>query len=280
MDLVQSLVDGKTEVSREDIRQITGMIRDLYRDKNNVEEIPTRNVIFVGDLHGEYDCALGVRDLFKKYKNHTFVFLGDYADRGPAQIETINLVMALALLEPERVLMLRGNHESDDTAQKYGFYSEVTRVHSFDVYGYYLDVFQVLPLAAMGEGIFACHGGIPEGVKSLDDIQTRNRFNLNFPDDVLFQLAWNDPKEADFRFAANSRGQRVKAFGRKAFDEFSDKFGIEKFIRAHEVAPDGIRTFFDDRLISVFSASSHGRANPKVVRLGSKFTIEPIDLQI
>ena len=71
----------------------------------------------------------------------------------------------------------------------------------------------------------------------------------------------------------------MKAFGRKAFDEFSEKFGIEKFIRAHEVAPDGIRTFFDDRLISIFSASSHCRANPKVVRLGHEFTIEPIELQ-
>jgi len=278
MDLVRSIVEGKTEVSREDIRHLTGKIRDLYHDKNNVEEIPSKNVIFVGDLHGEYDCISSVRDLFKKYKNHTFVFLGDYADRGPAQIETFNLVMALALLEPERVLMLRGNHESDETAQKYGFYSEVTRVHSFDVYGYYLDVFQVLPLAAIGEGVFACHGGVPEGVTTLEDIQTPNRFHLNFPDEVLFQLAWNDPKEADFRFAANSRGNRVKAFGRKAFDEFSERFGIEKFIRAHEVAPDGIRTFFDDRLISVFSASSRGRSNPKVVRLGAALSIEPIEI--
>ncbi|MHA2024857.1 MAG: metallophosphoesterase [Candidatus Thorarchaeota archaeon] len=279
MDLVQSLVEGKTEVSREDIRHLTGMIRDLYRDKSNVEDIPSKNVIFVGDLHGEYDSISSVRNLFKKYKNHTFVFLGDYADRGPAQIETFNLVIALALLEPDRVLMLRGNHESDEVAQRYGFYSEVTRVHSFDVYGYYLDVFQALPLAAVGEGVFACHGGIPEGVNNLEDIQAPNRFNLNFPNDVLYQLAWNDPKEADFRFAANSRGRRVKAFGRKAFDEFSERFGVEIFIRAHEVAPDGIRTFFDDRLISIFSASSHFRANPKVARLGPNFSIEPIDLQ-
>ena len=70
----------------------------------------------------------------------------------------------------------------------------------------------------------------------------------------------------------------MKAFGRKAFDEFSEMFGIEKFIRAHEVAPDGIRTFFDDRLISVFSASSRGRSNPKVVRLGAALSIEPIEI--
>lgn len=279
MDLVRSLIEGKTEVSRDEIRQITGMLRDLYRSKKNVVDIPSKNVFFVGDLHGEFESIVSVRQLFQKYKNHTFVFLGDYADRGPAQIETINLVIALALAEPERVLMLRGNHESDEVAQKYGFYTEVTRKFSFDVYSYYLDIFQVLPLAAMNsDGIFACHGGIPEGVNTIEDMQSPNRINLNFPNDVLYQLAWNDPKEADFRFAANSRGNRVKAFGRKAFDEFSVNFGINLFFRAHEVFPEGIKTFFDDRLFSIFSASYRYHAVPKVVRLGSAFTVEPFEL--
>lgn len=279
MDLVRSVIEGKTEVSREEIRQLTGMIRDLYREKNNVVDIPSQKVFFIGDLHGEFESVSSVLQLFHKYKNHTFVFLGDYADRGPAQIETFNLVMALALSDPERVLMLRGNHESDEVAQKYGFYTEVTRKFSFDVYGYYLDVFQVLPLAAMSsEGIFACHGGIPEGVRNIEDLQTPNRFNLNFPDDVLFQLAWNDPKEADFRFAANSRGSRVKAFGRKAFDEFSDNLGVKIMFRAHEVVPEGIKMFFGDRLVSVFSSAYRGLTTPKVARLGAAFTIEYIEL--
>ena len=279
MNLVRSVIEGKTEVSREEIRQLTGMIRDLYREKNNVVDIPSQKVFFIGDLHGEYDSISSVLQLFHKYKNHTFVFLGDYADRGPAQIETFNLVMALALVDSERVILLRGNHESDEVAQKYGFYTEVTRKYSFDVYNYYLDVFQVLPLAAVSTGgIFACHGGIPEGVKTIEDIQSPNRFNLNFPDNVLFQLAWNDPKEADFRFAANSRGNRVKAFGRKAFDEFSNNFGVKLMFRAHEVVTEGTKTFFGGRLVSVFSSAYRGIAIPKVVRLGTAYAIESIEL--
>ncbi len=279
MDLVRSIIEGKIEVSKEEIKQLTGMLRDLYCNKSNVEGIPSRNVFFIGDLHGEFDSISSVRQLFRKYKNHTFVFLGDYADRGPAQIETFNLVMALAIESPDRVLLLRGNHETDEVAQRYGFYSEVTRKYSFDVYGYYLDVFQVLPLVAQSsEGIFACHGGVPEGVDSIEEIQSRNRFNFDLPDDILFQLAWNDPKEADFSFAANSRGNRVKAFGRKAFDEFSNNLGIKLMFRAHEVVPEGIKTFFEDRLVSVFSATYRGMATPKVVRLGATFTIEPIRL--
>lgn len=277
MNLVRSIIEGKMEFSKEEIKQLSDMFRDLYRSKNNVENIPSRNVFFIGDLHGEYESVSSVKQLYHKYKNHTFVFLGDYADRGPAQVETFNLVMAMAIESPDRVLMLRGNHETDEVAQRYGFYSEVTHKYSFDVYGYYLDVFQVLPLAAhSSEGIFACHGGVPEGVDSIEAIQSRKRFNLNLPDDILFQLAWNDPKEADFRFAANSRGNRVKAFGRKAFDEFTESLGIRIMFRAHEVIPEGIKSFFDNRLISVFSAEYRGMATPKVVRLGSNFTIEPL----
>ena len=128
------------------------------------------------------------------------------------------------------------------------------------------------------EGLFACHGGIPEGVSSIDDIQKCNRINLDFPDDILFQLAWNDPKDADFRFAANSRGNRVKAFGRKAFHEFSENLGVKMMFRAHEVFPEGFKTFFDGRLISVFSATYHGAATPKAMRLGGDFKVEPLKL--
>jgi hypothetical protein len=132
--------------------------------------------------------------------------------------------------------------------------------------------------AVSSEGIFACHGGVPEGVSSIYDIQKCNRINVNFPDDILHQLAWNDPKEADFRFAANSRGSRVKAFGRKAFDEFCENLDIELILRAHEVFPDGFKTFFDGKLISIFSAAYRGAAAPKVVRVGSDLNTEILPL--
>jgi hypothetical protein len=279
MDLVREIIDGRTEVSKEDIWQLTGMVRDLYRPMKNCVDIPSRNIFFIGDLHGEFKPIASVLNLFQKYKNHSFVFLGDYADRGPAQIETFNLVMAMSLSAPDRVLMLRGNHESDEVAQRYGFYTEVTRKFSYDVYQYYLGVFENLPVAACSdEGIFACHGGIPENVRRIEDIQAPSRYNVNFPNDILFQIVWNDPKEADFRFAANSRGNRVKAFGQKAFDEFSDNLSVKLLFRAHEVVPDGVRTFFDRRLFSIFSASYRGAAIPKVVRLGGDFRTEFIKL--
>ena len=279
MDVVESVLNGNLEVTREEVEQLTGMTRDQYRGMSNVVEVPPRNVFFVGDLHGELEPLLHVQKLLSKYNTHTFVFLGDYADRGPAQTETVHLVMALALRNPESVVLLRGNHESDEVAQRYGFYTETIRKYSFEVYSKYLEVFQVLPMAAVApDTFFACHGGVPEKVTSLEEIQRCNRINLNFPDDILFQLAWNDPKEADFRFAANSRGRRVKAFGRLAFDEFMQNLEVKRMFRAHEVFPEGVKTFFDGRLTSIFSATYRGAVAPKVVRLGGDLTTEVIPL--
>jgi protein phosphatase len=279
LEVVQSILDGKTNVEADDIVRMLDMVKNIYRKKPNVVEIPSSNLIFVGDLHGELDSISKVQELFSKYKTHSFIFLGDYGDRGPAQIETVNTVMALALCEPERVLLLRGNHESDEVAQRYGFYTEVTRQHSFELYNKYLEMFEVLPVAAISPGfIFACHGGIPEGMTSVQDLQECNRMDPNFPDDIIFQIAWNDPKDADFKFAANSRGMNVRSFGRLAFEEFTGNLDVQLMIRAHEVFPEGVRTFFDGRLYSVFSASYRGLASPKVLRVGANLQVQVIPL--
>lgn len=279
MELVRSIIEGKTELTKDDIWHLSGLLQDHYRDSPNVLELPSENVIFVGDLHGELQSTQAVQRYISKYNKHHFVFLGDYGDRGPHQIETFNLVMALTLSNPNRVIMLRGNHESDDIAAKYGFYNEVTRAYSFDVFKHYSRVFEVLPIAVYKQAsLFACHGGIPEGVTSIAEIQGCNRRHPNFPDDVLFQIVWNDPKENDFAFRPNTRSSRARFYGKTAFTKFMKDIDAHIMFRAHEVFPQGYQTFFDGKLVSVFSAAYGPRVQPKVVRLCKDFTIEPLDL--
>jgi len=279
MELVRSILDGNDDASKDDIWQLSGLMQDHYRQSPNVLDLPTDKVIFVGDLHGELQCARAIQRFIKKYEKYHFVFLGDYADRGPKQIETFNLVMALTLANPKRVIMLRGNHESDRIATKYGFYNVVTRAHSFDVFKHYSRVFEVLPIAVYKKSVlFACHGGVPEGVSSVKEIQSRNRRHPDFPDDVIVQIVWNDPKEKDYKFRPSTRGERLRLFGKKAFTEFMNNIDAKIMIRAHQVFPDGYKTFFDGKLVSVFSATYGPRVQPKVVRLRSDLSVEPIVL--
>ncbi|TFH08220.1 MAG: hypothetical protein E4H14_06870 [Candidatus Thorarchaeota archaeon] len=279
MELVRSILEGKEELSKEEVCQLLGMIQEHYRSSPNVIDLLTNDVIFVGDLHGELQCIRSVQQYIKKYPKHHFVFLGDYADRGPQQIETFNLAMALTLSYPRRVIMLRGNHESDSIAAKYGFYNVVTNAYSFDVFKYYSGVFEVLPIAVYKEAtLFACHGGIPEGVTSINEIQSRNRQHPDFPDDILFQIVWNDPRDKDFEFRPNSRSSRARLYGKSAFTKFMKNINARIMFRAHEVVSNGYHTFFDGSLVSVFSATYKTRVQPKIVRLCKDLTIEPLDL--
>ncbi len=279
MELVRSILEGKTKLAKDEIWNLSGMLQDHYRASPNVIDIATDNVIFVGDLHGELQCTRAVQQYIKKYNKHHFVFLGDYADRGPEQIETFNLVMALTLANPKRVIMLRGNHESDDIAVKYGFYNIVTKTYSFDVFKHYSRVFEVLPIAVYKKAtLFACHGGVPEGITSIAEIQGRNRRHPNFPDDVLFQMVWNDPRDNDYTFRPNSRSARARFFGKASFTKFMENIDAKVMFRAHQEFPEGYRTFFDNKLVSVFSATSGSNVQPKVVRLCKDYTIDPLDL--
>jgi len=279
MDLIPSILQGKDTYTSNEIWELTGLIQDLYRTTSNIVELKTDKVIFVGDLHGELSCARAVQHYIKDYPNHHFIFLGDYADRGPQQIETFNLIITLTLAYPERVIMLRGNHESDRIATKYGFYNVVTRLFSFDVFKHYSRVFEALPIGVYNKSNFiAFHGGVPEGVSSIEDIQSRNRRHPDFPDDVICQIVWNDPKEGDFRFRNSTRGERTRFFGKRAFTEFMENVDAQVMFRAHEVFPEGYKTFFDDKLVSVFSATYGTRVQPKIIRLTNDLAIEPLVL--
>ena len=281
MQLLKDITEGVSpkKLEAEEIDVLVDMFRDFYKPQQNIVKIPDERLVFIGDLHGDIGSAKRVQEYLENAKDYTFVFLGDYVDRGPAQIETMNLVMALALQYPKRVLLLRGNHESKDTCSYYGFYTEVTRNYSDAVFKTYLEAFKVLPLAAMSEdGVYACHGGVPRGVTDIQQIEEIDRFTINFENQIALEMMWNDPKDAEFEFSHSVRGGGIRFFGRLAFERFIKALGIKIFFRAHEVFPDGVQSFFDGRLYSVFSTSYNGRVNPKIIKYNgdSKIDFLPI----
>lgn len=75
-----------------------------------------------GDTHGQYYDLL---ELFKingkPSKSNPYLFNGDYVDRGSFSVENILALLSFKLALPEHFHMLRGNHESKQMTQVYGF---------------------------------------------------------------------------------------------------------------------------------------------------------------
>jgi len=144
-------------------------------EESNVQ--PVRCPVTVcGDIHGQFvrpiltcfymlhaaleliarRCHTNQHDLSELFRiggnspDTNYLFMGDYVDRGYYSVETVTLLVALKLRYRDRVTILRGNHESRQITQVYGFYDECLRKYgNANVWRFFTDLFDFLPLTAL-----------------------------------------------------------------------------------------------------------------------------------
>ncbi len=165
---------------------------------------PGAAVILQGDLHGDVRSLLhglqalhdrGYLDGFELTRPDVYmVFLGDYTDRGVHGVEVLYTILRLKLANPDRVWLVRGNHEDLSLVIRYGFVHEghykygrdfkerrVTRLYDF--------LPAVLYLGCEGNYVQCNHGGMEPGYQV--------RGLLNAEGGVSLQLL-GELKRADF----------------------------------------------------------------------------------
>lgn len=179
-------------------------------------------------------------------------------DRGYHSLGTFLLLLALKVRYPERVALIRGNHESRQITQLYGFYDECRNKYgSADVWNWCCDVFDYLALAALiDERVFAVHGGLSPAFSSLDQLRTINRKQEVPQEGPMSDMLWSDPDESVSGWGMSPRGAGY-LFGPDVAASFRAQNGIDLITRAHQLVMEGYKMIFEDTLVTVWSAPNY-----------------------
>jgi hypothetical protein len=205
---------------------ISRVVESLLREEQTVVDVRPPVKIF-GDIHGQ------LQDLLRLFCCHgfpiagsggdvdvvTYIFNGDFVDRGPHQLEVLLLLYSLKILHPSRIVLLRGNHETSAITFNYGYSAECHRVSCYigtncPLYNASLVLFQWLPVAAVVSGaVLVLHGGIGDGLWSLDALRATHRpITDDILDDescnrILANVLWSDPIDGDETLPQNRNTQ-------------------------------------------------------------------------
>ncbi|KAI8180323.1 Serine/threonine-protein phosphatase SIT4 [Colletotrichum sp. SAR 10_76] len=187
-----------------------------------------------------------------------FVFLGDFVDRGYFSLETFTLLMCLKAKYPDRIVLVRGNHESRQITQVYGFYEECQQKYgNASVWKACCHVFDFLVLAAIVDGELLCvHGGLSPEIRTIDQIRVVARAQEIPHEGAFCDLVWSDPEDVE-TWAISPRGAGW-LFGDKVATEFNHVNGLKLIARAHQLVNEGYKYHFpQNSVVTVWSAPNY-----------------------
>lgn len=102
-----------------------------------------------------------------------YMFLGNIINRGYYSVECVLLLLALKVRFPDRITLIRGNHECRQLTQVYGFYDEcLKKFGSPMVWKYVTEVFDYFPLSALvDEKVYCTHSGFSPELHTIDQVK-------------------------------------------------------------------------------------------------------------
>lgn len=222
-----------------------------YKDESCVVKIKRLPLYIVGDIHGNWRQLLRVFNVLGLPGDKAYLFLGDYVDRGLRSLEVACLLICLKMKYPNKVYLLRGNHETDYINAYYGFREELkTRFNLGDadsVYKHINSVFRYLPLCAVvADNILCMHGGISPKLNRFSDLT-----KLKLPRDIVAQqrdttlpknffpqehpldldILWADPNGDVDGFEYNEARQSSVWFGPQEVYATCERLGVKLIVR-------------------------------------------------
>lgn len=251
------VVKGCAYLPENELKALCETVCDILLEEGNICAVTSPTTV-AGDIHGQF---YDLEELFKtggQVPDTSYVFMGDFVDRGYYSLETFTRLLTLKAKYPDRIFLLRGNHETRQITQVYGFYDECQNKYGNpNAWRYCTEVFDLLAVAALIDGkTFCVHGGLSPDVTMLDQVRLIDR-NQEIPHEGAFcDLVWSDPDDLE-TWAMSPRGAGY-LFGAKVTDEFNELNGLELICRAHQLVQEGYKFMFpNENLVTVWSAPNY-----------------------
>ncbi|KAF4790901.1 Serine/threonine-protein phosphatase 2A catalytic subunit alpha isoform [Turdus rufiventris] len=244
------------QLSEGQVKSLCEKAKEILTKESNVQEVRCP-VTVCGDVHGQFHDLMELFRIGGKSPDTNYLFMGDYVDRGYYSVETVTLLVALKVRYRERITILRGNHESRQITQVYGFYDECLRKYgNANVWKYFTDLFDYLPLTALVDGqIFCLHGGLSPSIDTLDHIRALDRLQEVPHEGPMCDLLWSDPDDRG-GWGISPRGAGY-TFGQDISETFNHANGLTLVSRAHQLVMEGYNWCHDRNVVTIFSAPNY-----------------------
>ncbi|GJY56553.1 serine/threonine-protein phosphatase PP2A-2 catalytic subunit [Tanacetum coccineum] len=269
-------------LSEGEVKTLCEQARAILVEEYNVQPVKCP-VTVCGDIHGQFYDLIELFRIGGSCPDTNYLFMGDYVvaiygnvdgilmvltelepkccddsgDRGYYSVETVSLLVALKVRYRDRLTILRGNHESRQITQVYGFYDECLRKYgNANVWKHFTDLFDYLPLTALIESqIFCLHGGLSPSLDTLDNIRSLDRIQEVPHEGPMCDLLWSDPDDR-CGWGISPRGAGY-TFGQDIASQFNHTNGLTLISRAHQLVMEGFNWAQEKNVVTVFSAPNY-----------------------
>jgi len=111
LDKQIDLLQDFKPIPEHEVKQLCDKAKEILSSESNVQQVKCP-VTICGDVHGQFHDLIELFKIGGKSPDTNYLFMGDYVDRGYYSVETVTLLVCLKVRFPNRLTILRGNHES------------------------------------------------------------------------------------------------------------------------------------------------------------------------
>ncbi|CAK9437832.1 uncharacterized protein LODBEIA_P22100 [Lodderomyces beijingensis] len=259
-------------LSEQDVKKLCEMAVEVLQKEENVQPVHVP-VTICGDVHGQFHDLMELFKIGGPCPDTNYLFMGDYVDRGYYSVETVSYLVCMKVRFPNRITILRGNHESRQITQVYGFYDECLRKYgSATVWKVFTDLFDYFPITALVDNkVFCLHGGLSPMIETIDQVRELNRIQEVPHEGPMCDLLWSDPDDRG-GWGISPRGAGF-TFGQDISEQFNHTNNLSLIARAHQLVMDGFSWSHQENVVTIFSAPNY------CYRCGNQAAIMEVDEQ-